>query len=213
MSGTGKDSTARAFDNLSHGNEPVFWKGMPSVQRNEFMKFKDKVAHINPSLKDYMRQFGYNDVKEFANAIKQANCDGKPEKLANFDKFFDDEQKRIVEKALSKNDIVFVTTRLGAWMLDNINIKVMLIKTSINRAKDAWGRRDKDRPDLMKFESIEQLSDYFNERDEGDIARYKQVYNIDIENHDGFYTIDAHANDPDKRAWIILQELKKKKLV
>lgn len=213
MSGSGKDSIAKAFYRLANGEQPIFWKDMPSSYRNEFSKLKGKVVVYNKTFRHVMGEYGYTDVKEFAADVEKARLTGTPEELVGFDKRFDEMVNKEVQELRKNYKIVFVTNRLGPWMIKDVDLKVALKKTPEQRAEHAWLHRNEDRPDLMKFKSKDELIKYFIERDKNDIKRYKEIYGIDITDLKNFFIIDSYHNTPEHSAWLIFQELKKRKLL
>ena len=210
MSGSGKDSVANAFYRLSNAEKPKYWKDMPEEYRKEFAKFKGKVKLYNKTFRHVMGQYGYTDVKDFSADIQKAKNTGEPSELVGFDEQFDDMVNKEVQELRKRYLIVFVTNRLGPWKIDDVNLKVALKKTPEQRAEHAWLHRNEDRPDLMKFETKQDLVKYFIERDNSDIKRYKEVYNIDITDISDFFVIDSYVNDPEHSAWMILNKLEDK---
>lgn len=85
-------------------------------------------------------------------------------------------EKRQVELAESTRDCV-LGSRLSGWAVDDADLRVWLNASLETRAKRIANREGKP---------FEQVLERIRKRDEGDKARYKALYGVDVDDHDGF---------------------------
>jgi len=116
----------------------------------------------------------------------------KAEKEHKIDRDFD---ARLVAEASKGNCVV--TTWLGPWMIRNADIRVWLYASPLARAKRVAGR------DGM---GADEAARHISKRDEGNRARYLDIYKIDIYDHSGFdLLINSECFLPEQSAAIISQ--------
>jgi len=98
------------------------------------------------------------------------------QKKANADKKIDlDFDKRIADVASKGNCVV--TTWLGPWMVKNADLRVWLSASPKIRSERV-SKRDKM--------TVPEALSHITARDNDNRARYKKLYNIDIDNHEEF---------------------------
>lgn len=108
----------------------------------------------------------------------------------SIDKNFD---KKLVAEASKGNCVV--TTWLGPWMIKNADLRVWLHASCQARAK-----RLSDRDGMAYKEALAHLT----ERDNDNRRRYKEIYNIDIDDHSGFdLVLNTERFAPNQSAKII----------
>jgi cytidylate kinase len=177
-------------------------------------------THFYPSFKDYLGDFGFNNVVEFQQAVLEAQQDNftssTHQKLKNFDHDFDLKLITQVQVALSQGKGVVLSTWLGPWLDEvsqqlvqlklidqpiKIDYKLFLESTIENRAQ-----RIIHRDETIEM-AIPQIIDYINLKEENNYLRFKYIYQLDITLHDDLIQIDADKYQDETRIKLILDKL------
>ena len=118
----------------------------------------------------------------------------------SYDKYVDSHQVFLAEKSSC-----VLGSRLAIWMLKNADLKIYLKLDDDTRAERIYNREGGD---------LQQIKEFTKMRDSEDSRRYMKLYGID--NSDLTFAdlvIDTKTNNPEQIVKIILDELKKRKLI
>ncbi|MBS3068863.1 cytidylate kinase family protein [Candidatus Micrarchaeota archaeon] len=130
----------------------------------EYVAEKLGMRLVSPTFKDLAKAEGIT-LMEFQERAAQSK-DGE------IDRKFDLELRR-----QANDGHCVITTWLGPWIVENADLRVWLYAAEAVRAKRLAARE--------KISTQEALM-HIRKRDEGNVARYKKVYGIDITAHDDF---------------------------
>lgn len=142
---------------------------------------------VCPTFKDLARKEGVS-LLEFQ---KKAEAD------QDIDRKFD----KMLKEEAAKGDCV-VSTWLGPWMVDP-DLRVWVFAPDPKRA-ERLGKRD--------GMSLEEAKVHISMRDENNRQRYKKLYGIDIDEHEGFdVCLSSAVFSPEQLVEIVLKVIETKK--
>lgn len=140
------------------------------------------------------RQLAAEKNLTLAQVIENAKTDD------SYDIFVDNHQ---VE--LAKAEPCVLGSRLAVWMLKEADLKVYLFASDDTRAKRILNREGGDLQEIKNFTAM---------RDSEDSRRYLKLYQIDNNKYDFCdMIIDTADYNPEQIVGLIIEELKKRKLI
>lgn len=140
------------------------------------------------------RQLAAEKGLTLAQVIENAKTDD------SYDQYVDNHQ---VELAMKESCVL--GSRLAIWMLKEADLKVYLYASDDVRANRVFTREGGDLEEIKKFTAM---------RDSEDSRRYLKLYGIDNNKYDFVdLFIDTSKYNPEEIVNLILEELKKKKLI
>ena len=140
------------------------------------------------------RQLAAEKGLTLAQVIENAKTDD------SYDQYVDNHQVELAMK-----EACVLGSRLAIWMLKEADLKVYLYASDDVRANRVFTREGGDLEEIKKFTAM---------RDSEDSRRYLKLYGIDNNKYDFVdLFIDTSKYNPEEIVNLILEELKKKKLI
>lgn len=160
----------------------------------DYIAEKLNLPRVNYTFKDMAKERSIN-LMEFQEMASKD--DGK------IDKEFDKKQIQEANRLNKEKEGCVVSTWIAPWMIKDCDFKVYLYATKEERIKRVLKRGDK--------ETKEETEKYLEEKDENNIKRYKEYYDIDIRDTSIFdFILDSTNLTIDEQNEIVLNEIKKK---